>query len=399
MKIVDVRTAIVDGGWRNWVFVIIDTDEGLTGYGECTLEGREHAVAGAVEDFSRVLVGEPVGQIRHLFRRLTRHGYWESGPVISSAVGGVEIALWDLSGKQLGCSVAALLGGAVRDEIPVYSNAWYFGVSSTEDLAERARQTVALGYRGLKFDPFGTAEFQIGELELGRSMERVAAVREAVGPGVALMIEGHGRFGADSALRVAKRLEPFEVRFFEEPTPPGDDQAIARVARRSAVPIAAGERAYDIRDCQRLIAAGVSVLQPDVIHLGGISRTLAVADLCDAASVSFAAHNASGPVATAATLQLAAVAPTLLMQEMFAPVDAEWKDRVAPPGVQIRSGAVPAPTAPGIGCSLVDEEMAAHPFVPLDLEMFGKGSILDRAVDRNTPGLGSDAAADTKGDL
>jgi galactonate dehydratase len=380
VKIVDVRTVIVDGGWRNWVFVILDTDEGLTGYGECTLEGRELAVVGVVQDFRRHLIGEDPDNVRRLARQLGRHGYWESGPVISSGVGGIEMALWDLLGKSLGVPVASLLGGPVREQVEVYSNAWYFGAESSQEFAKCALETVALGYRGLKFDPFELVEFSISDLVLGRSIERVEAVRDAVGDDIALMIEGHGRFGVESALRVTKRLAPFGVRFFEEPTPPGDDTAMAQVARASSVPIAAGERAYDLRDCQRLIKAGICVLQPDVIHLGGISRTLAASELCEAASVSFAPHNASGPVATAATLQLASVAPTLLMQEMFAPLDTEWKDRVAVPPVEIRDGYVRPLKGPGLGISLDNEEIAKHPYVVRDLDLFGSSSILARPV-------------------
>jgi galactonate dehydratase len=170
------------------------------------------------------------------------------------------------------------------------------------------------------------------------------------------------------------------VRFFEEPTPAGDYVAIAQVARASSVPIAAGERAYDIRDCQQLINAGVSVLQPDVIHLGGISAMVAAAELCEASSVSFAPHNASGPVATAATLHLAALAPTLLLQEMFAPLDIEWKDRVAIPAVQIIDGHVRPPDGPGLGISLDGPEMALHPYVVRDLDLFAATSILSRTV-------------------
>ena len=299
MKIVDVRTVIVDGGFRNWVFVLIDSDDGLTGYGECTLEGREMAVAGAVQDFRRHLVGEEADDIRRLRRRMSRHGYWESGPVISSGIGGVEMALWDLFAKSLGRPLVEVLGGAVRETIPVYSNAWYFGAASPSEFAECARRTVALGYKGLKFDPFEVVEFSIDEGQLSRAIERVEAVRDAAGPDVSLMVEGHGRFGVESALRVAARLVPLNVRFFEEPTPPGDYVAIAQVARASSVPIAAGERAYDIRDCQQLINAGVSVLQPDVIHLGGISAMVAAAELCEdivaAGDVRTTGHRMEGP--------------------------------------------------------------------------------------------------------
>jgi galactonate dehydratase len=392
MKIVDVRTVIVDGGWRNWVFVMVDTDEGLTGYGECTLEGREHAVVGVVQDFRRHLAGENAESIRRVARQLGRHGYWESGPVISSGIGGVETALWDLLAKSLGVSVRTLLGGPVREQIPVYSNAWYFGAESSEEFAECARRTVALGYRGLKFDPFEVAEFSLSDIALGRSIERIEAVRDAVGDNVSLMVEGHGRFGVESALRVASRLQPLDIRFFEEPTPPGDYVALSQVARGSSVPIAAGERAYDLRDCQRLINAGISVLQPDVIHIGGISKMLAAAELCEAASVSFAPHNASGPVATAATLQLASVAPTLLMQEMFAPIDTEWKERVALPAVEIRDGYVTALRGPGLGISLDADEMARHPFAVRDLDLFGASSILSRPVRDEPPIHGAPGA-------
>jgi galactonate dehydratase len=397
VTIVDVRTLIVDGGWRNWIFVEVATDEGITGYGECTLEGRENAVVGVVEDFRRHLVGEPAGHIRRLFRRMTRHGYWEAGPVVSSGAGGIEVALWDILGKCHGVPVASLLGGPLREDIDVYSNAWYFGAESSADFAACARRTVALGYRALKFDPFAAAEFHISDRDLGRSIEKIEAVRDAVGPDISLMIEGHGRFGAESALRVIRRLEPLAIRFFEEPTPPGDEEAIRRVARAASVPIAAGERAYDTRDCQRLIAAGVSVLQPDVIHVGGIARMMAVAELCDAASVSFAPHNASGPVATAATLQVASVAPTLLMQEMFAPVDTEWKDRVAPPGVEIRGGCVRAPDGPGLGVRVDGDEARRHPYVVRDLDLFGAGSVLFRPAGHPDAGR-SEAGRSEAGD-
>jgi galactonate dehydratase len=385
VKIVDVHTAIVDGGWRNWVFVIVETDEGLTGYGECTLEGREQAVVGAVQDFRRHLLGEPADNIRRLVRQMSRHGYWEAGPVISSGIGGVEMALWDVYAKSLGTPVSSVLGGRAREEVEAYSNAWYFGATTSQEFANCARRTVALGYRGLKFDPFETAEFTIDDQMLGRSIERVAAVRDAVGDGVSLMVEGHGRFGVEAALRVSKRLEPLSIRFFEEPTPPGDERALAQVASTSAVPVAAGERAYSLRDCERLIRAGVSVLQPDVIHVGGISTMLAAAELCASLSVAFAPHNASGPVATAATLQVSSVAPSLLMQEMFAPFDTDWKDRVALPPVGVKDGRVRLPSGPGLGVSLDLAEIARHPYVPRDLDLFGGNSILARPV--NTTAL------------
>jgi galactonate dehydratase len=382
LPIVDVRAVPTDGAWRNWVFVRVETESGLVGWGEATLEGREQAVEGAISDFRRLLVGEDASQIRRLVHLMTRHGYWESGPVISSAAGGIEIALWDLLGKALGQPVHALLGGRMRDRARVYSNAWYFGSDSPSEFAECARATVAAGYTALKFDPFGTAEFTMSAAALQDAVARVSAVREAAGPRVDLLIEGHGRFGVETAIRVGRALAPHNVGFFEEPVVPGDVDALARVARAVPVPIAAGERAYEPSDCRRLIEAGVAVLQPDVIHVGGILRTLAVAALADAASVAVAPHNASGPIATAATLHVSAAIPNLLIQEMFAPIDAAWKDDIAVPPAAIAGGYVEVPRGAGLGVEVDEETAAAHPFVSRDLSMFLDSSILARPVPR-----------------
>lgn len=381
MRITDVATLLVDGSWRNWVFVRVEASGGLVGYGEASLEGREYAVEGAIKDFARRIVGHDARQIRSLRRALTRQSYWETGPVISSAVAGVEIALWDLVGKACGVPVHQLLGGAVRERMPVYSNAWYFGATTDDEFAERASATVVAGYRALKFDPFSGLDFSADDHAIARSLARVGAVREAVGPEVGVLIEGHGRFGVQAATRIARGLEPFAVTVFEEPVPPGDLGALATVAASSPVPIAAGERCVSLEECRRTVEQrAVSVFQPDIVHLGGIQTTLVAADLCDSAAIHVAPHNASGPIATAATLHAAAVMPNLLYQEMFAPQDAPWKDEVVRGLPSVDEGAVAVPDGPGLGIE-VDEVVAAlHPLVPRDLELLEAESILDRPV-------------------
>lgn len=381
LPIADVRVVWTDGAFRGWLFVRVETETGLVGWGEATLEGREHAVAGAIEDFGRVLIGRDARRIRQMLHLLTRHGYWESGPVISSAVGGVEMALWDLLGKALGQPVHALLGGKVRSRARVYSNAWYFGSEEPRDFAERARETVGIGYTALKFDPFGEAELTLSAGELRDVLARVSAVRDAVGPRVDLFIEGHGRLGVEAAIRAGNALVPFEIGFFEEPITPGHAEALALVVRSVPMPIAAGERSYELADVRRLIEMGAAVLQPDVIHIGGLIRTLAAATLGEVASVVVAPHNASGPVATAATLHVSAVVPNLLIQEMFAPVDAAWKDAVAPPGAVIQDGYVAIPDGPGLGVEVDESAAEAHPWVVRDLAMFTSSSILGRRID------------------
>jgi galactonate dehydratase len=330
---------------------------------------------------ARRLRGQNPRRIRELHDLMTRRGYWDAGPVVSSAVGGIEMALWDILGKSLDVPVHVLLGGPIRDSAAVYSNAWYFGAQTPEDFAARAEETVALGYGALKFDPFGSAGLTISEPELADSLARVSAVREAVGPHVGLLIEGHGRFGLHSAARVGRALERFDPLFFEEPVPAGDFAALRSLAEKVRVPLAAGERCYSARECKLLIeSGGVAVLQPDVIHVGGVGPLLAIASAADAAFVSFAPHNASGPVATAATLQVTALAPTLFLQEMFAPLDAPWKDAVAGPPVEVVDGRVAIPTGPGLGIELDISECERHPFVERDLKLLEDESILDRSV-------------------
>ncbi len=381
MRISDITVWKVDASWRNWVFLRVETDSGIVGFGECTVEGREHAVEGAVKDMARRLVGRDPRRIRAISDLLTRRGYWDSGPVVSSAAGGIEMALWDILGKSLDAPVHVLLGGRIRDSAPVYSNAWYFGAQTPDEFAARAAETVATGYRALKFDPFGSAGLTVSEEELAESLARVAAVREAVGPQVGLMIEGHGRFGIHSAVRIGRELERFDLLFFEEPLPPGDFGALRRVADAVRVPIAAGERCYSARECKLAIDSGaVTVLQPDVIHVGGIGALLAVSSATEVAFVSLAPHNASGPIATAATLQISALAPTLLMQEMFAPLDAPWRGVVARPAIDVDHGRVAIPDGPGLGIELDEGELEKHPFVPRDLKLLEENSILDRSV-------------------
>lgn len=371
MKATDVTALKVDASWRNWVFVRVETDSELVGWGECTLEGREHAVAGAIDDLRRRVVGQDPRHIRQILHTMTRYGYWESGPVISSAIAGIEMALWDLTGKALGVPVHQLLGGSVRERIGVYSNAWYFGASTAEEFAERAAATVDIGYRALKFDPFGTAGPSIRPDELAEAVNRVGAVRDSVGSQVQILIECHGRFDVPSAFAVARALAPLRPTFLEEPLPAGDPHAQGRLAEGIEIPVAAGERLYSPTECLTAVSlGGVSILQADVIHVGGITALMAAAAIADAHRVPIAPHNASGPIATAATLQVSTVVPNLFLQEMFAPEDAPWRSTVALPPILVENGTVAVPTGPGLGIDVDVLEAQMHPFVPRELAMY-----------------------------
>ncbi len=385
MLITDIRVHTCFAMWRNWVFVELVTDAGLTGVGEATLEGRELTMAGHLEDLRRALVGRDPRDLRARVRDLTRDPFWTGGYIAQTGVAAVEMAMWDLIGQELRVPVWRLLGGRVRDRIRVYANGWYFGVSSPDSWGERAGEVVELGYDAMKFDPFGTSGPVIDREALDRSVAIVEAVRRVVGPRVDLLIEGHGRFDVHSAIRVANALAPFDCFWFEEPIPPGNAAAMAEVRRASPIQIATGERLFSRFDYRELLTAGgASVIQPDVVHAGGIAETLAIAAMAETWMVPVAPHNPNGPVATAATLVVDAIAPNALIQEMLTPWDADWRDEVVEGNPRVVDGHLAIPDRPGLGIRLIPEEIARHPYQPVDLNFFSPASVLD-TVDLGTP--------------
>ncbi|HEX2950271.1 MAG TPA: enolase C-terminal domain-like protein, partial [Armatimonadota bacterium] len=244
MKITNVKTFIVDCFRTNWLFVKIYTDEGITGVGEATLEYKEHAADGAIEDLKRYLIGKDPEIITRHYHDMYRDAYWRGGAVLMSAISAVDTCLWDIKGKKLGVPVYELLGGKFRDSVKIYVNGWFSGAKTPEEFAQKARETVQRGVKAMKWDPFGKAYMQITNQELDTALQCVAAVREAVGGDVDLLIEGHGRFNIPSAITIAQELAPFKPLWFEEPTPPDNLDALMEVRRKSPVSIAAGERLY-----------------------------------------------------------------------------------------------------------------------------------------------------------
>ncbi|MGI8826802.1 MAG: galactonate dehydratase [Chloroflexota bacterium] len=377
-RIAAVRTFFVHGYYRNFVFVKIETDEGIAGWGECSLEGKEGAVMGAVDDYARELTGRDACAIEAHIRTMTRDSFWMNGPVLRSAMGGLETAMWDVLGKWLGVPVHTLLGGRLRDEIEAYSNAWYFGARTAEDFAAAAELPLSSGYRALKFDPFGYASATQSTHELREAVEKVAAVRSAVGPDVRIGLDAHGRFGLMSALRLLRELDRYDLYFVEEPLHPGDASGLEQVVRQSRIPIVLGERLYSRWEYRDLLERSlVPMIQPDVIHVGGILELRKIAAMAEVYGVAIAPHNAAGPISTAATLQVAACTPNAEIQEMFAPQDAPWRDDLARPPIAVVDGKVQIPHGPGLGIELDEEVALAHPGKPRSLDFYSAGSILE----------------------
>ena len=355
MKITSVETFLVP---HMFLFVRVETDEGLVGWGEPLLEGRADVVRAAVHALAERLVGADPLRIEDHWQVMTRGGFYRGGPILSSAVAGLDQALWDIAGKAYGAPVHALLGGPVRDRVRMY--AWARG-EAPDELAASAREAVAAGYTAVKMGPVRAQRFVETPAAVEVVLARVAAVREAIGPRVDLALDLHGRVSVPMARRLLPLLEPFSPLFVEEPLRPELSDQIGRLVAHSPVPIATGERLFSRTDFRPVLEAGVAVVQPDLSHAGGISevrRIAAVAEMYDAA---LAPHCPMGPVALAACLQVDFATPNFLVQEQSLAIErpAEIPFVTDPSLFALDEGHVSVPTAPGLGVSLDEEVLRA----------------------------------------
>lgn len=376
MKVVDIKTYICHCYRTNWVFCRVETDSGLYGVGEATLEYREPTVEQAILELKRYLVGRDPHDIEAFWHDTYRDAYWRGGPVLMSALAAVEMALWDIKGKDLGVPVYQLLGGKVRDRVPCYANGWFAPAKTPDEFAAKARETVRAGFKGLKWDPFGSAWQTISKHELREAIRCVRAVVEAVGDEIEILIEGHGRFNVPSAIRIAHALEEFDILWFEEPLPPDNKEGLAEVKRRVRVPIAAGERLYSRYEYREFFRLGCAdFIQPDVSHAGGIMELRKIAAMAECHHIPFCPHNPSGPVANAATLQLAACTPNFAFIETMSS-DVPWRSEVSTEEVRMEDGCMLIPQKPGLGVDIVPDEIAKHPYQPKDLRHY-QGTLTD----------------------
>ena len=362
MKVTDIKVFPVDCIRTNWVFVKVYTDEGISGVGEETLEYKEKALIGAVEHIKEYLVGKNPLTIEKHFHDIYRDAYWRGGPVLMSALSAVETALWDILGKSLNVPVYQLLGGKVNDKVRIYVNGWFAGAKTPDEFAAKAKEAVKRGVTAMKWDPFGKNYLNISNKDLNTALECVAKVREAVGDEVDLLIEGHGRFNVATGIKIAKELEQFKPMFFEEPIPPDSLDALKEVRDKSPVAISAGERLYSRWDYRKMFDLhAADYIQPDISHAGGISELRKIAAEAECRYISFAPHNPSGPVANAATLQLAAVCPNFeILEIMYS--DVEWRKDVTNEDLKYEDGYIYIPDKPGLGIEINEEECDKHPY-------------------------------------
>ena len=362
MKVTDVKIFSVDAFRTNWVFVKVYTDEGIDGVGEATLEYKEKALWGAVEHIKEYLVGQNPLDIEKHWHAIYRDAYWRGGPVLMSALSAVEMALWDILGKHLNAPVYQLLGGKCHDKVRIYANGWFAGAKRPHEFGEKAKIAMERGITALKWDPFGKNYMNISNSDLNEALECIDAVRSAVGDKVDLLIEGHGRFNVPTAIKIAKELEQFSPMFFEEPVPPDNLDALREVKDKSPVALSAGERLYTRWDYNAFFdKLPADYIQPDVSHAGGIMELKKIAAIAEAKYIPFAPHNPSGPVANAATLQLAACCPNFCILEiMYSDVD--YRKDITDEKLEYKDGYITIPDKPGLGIEINEEACLAHPY-------------------------------------
>jgi galactonate dehydratase len=355
MKITHLSTFLVP---PRWLFLRIDTDAGISGWGEPVVEGRARTVATAVDELSDYLIGLDPRRIEDIWSLMYRGGFYRGGPILMSAIAGIDQALWDIKGKDLGQPVHVLLGGPVRERIRAYS---WIGGDRPSDTAAAARDAIARGFTALKMNATAELHYIDNYAKVTQVLENVQAVRDAVGPNVGLALDFHGRVHKPMAKLLMAELAPFRLMFIEEPVLSDYLEAIPELAALSPAPIALGERLYSRYDFKRvLMTGGVDIIQPDPSHAGGITETRKIGAMAEAWDVGLALHCPLGPIALAANLQLDAVCHNAFIQEQSLGIHYnrgnELLDYVTDRSVfAYRDGMLEIPKGPGLGITINEE--------------------------------------------
>jgi galactonate dehydratase len=376
MKITAIETHVCHARMRNWIFVKVLTDQdGLWGWGEATLEWQTRGVLGAVQDVATLLVGEDPTRIEYLWQMMYRQHFWHgSGAIRNTAISGIDLALWDILGKVHGVPCHKLWGGPVRDYVRTYC---HMGGGKMEDIyktapadvarfAELAQQAVEEGFTGLKCMAVPETMPLEGLRPIHYAEACVAAIRDAVGPFIDVMVDCHARPSPRMGLLFAKALEPHGLYWFEEPCWPESVEGLAEIQRAVTTPIATGERLCNQHAFRPLLEQrAASVLQPDITHCGGLSEARRIAAMAEAYRVAIAPHNPQGPVSTAASLEFGFATPSYIICEAVHR-DVPWRQDIVSEGFTVeRDGRIVRPgNRPGLGIEINEEEVRKHPFQP-----------------------------------
>jgi galactonate dehydratase len=367
MRVTDVKPILVDpGSGKNWLFVKVDTDAGVAGWGECyTQADRDQSIAAHVQQLGRYLIGRDPFHIKH-FTHMAYHDFAGKRGAMDfySALSGTEQALWDIIGKHLDTPVYNLLGGPCRAKIRVYANGWYEGAKAPDVLAKKAAETVARGFTALKFDPFpGPWRPYIDRKTEAAAVENVRAVREAVGPEIDILVEVHRRLAPMHAVRIAHMMEASQPFWFEEPVSARSLDELAACKREIRLPVVTGEELYTKAEFRGVFEKqAADIINPDVCNCGGILELKEIAAMAEPYLVVVSPHNYnSTTIGLAATLQVAACMPNFLITEYFVNFR-ERGDDIAVDPFRVENGYIQLPTGPGLGLDLKEEELTKHPY-------------------------------------
>jgi galactonate dehydratase len=377
VKIVDLRVTVVGAPWRELVFTELTTDTGLTGVSEVRMVNKTDTLVACIGELApRYVLGADPFDVERLAWNVQRAEYGRPGEVTQSALSAFDVACWDLMGQSLGVPVWKLLGGKFRERVPAYANGWYQSEREPAAIAALASRVVGRGYRAMKLDPFGAASAELPAADRRRAESIVKAVRDAVGPDAAILIEMHGRFTPATAARVAAMLEVYDPEWIEEPVPPDNTAALQRVRASTRIPIATGERAHTIGEIRECVESGAAdIVQADLTHFGGFRPMKQLAGWADAHYLLLAPHNVCGPVGTIANVHFGVATPNYKLLEHFNDFADPWVQELVDraPVVDHADGCFALPERPGLGVVLNHDACAAHPRTGGRLKLFEAG--------------------------
>jgi galactonate dehydratase len=343
-----------------WLFLKVMTDDGLVGWGEPVVEGRADTVKAAVEELSSYIIGQDPMRIEDLWQVMYRAGFYRGGPILTSAISGIEQALWDIKGKFYNAPVYDLMGGASRDKIRVYN---WIGGDRPSDVREAALQQIAAGFTAVKMNASEELHYIDSFSKVEKVIERIATVREVGGSDFGIGIDFHGRVHKSMAKILAKELDQYRPMFIEEPVLPENNEALKEIARYTSAPIATGERMYTRWGFKELLQQGiVDIIQPDVSHAGGILETRKIAAMAEAYDVALAPHCPLGPIALASCLQVDACSPNAFIQEQSLGIHYNQGNDILdyilnPQTFEYQDGFVSLPKGPGLGVEVNEEKV------------------------------------------
>jgi galactonate dehydratase len=351
---------------RPYVFVKIETDAGVVGWGEATLEGKAGAVIATVRDLRDFLIGQNPMPVEHYWQALYVHSFYRAGPVLGSAISGIDQALWDIRGKVLGLPVYRLLGGPL--DARGVRGYCHVRAQTKDELAKVRASAKQLGITAFKSGIPGPYEWLGTNRAIRRAVQSITRLREGLGDDIDIGIDFHAKTSPSVATIICKEVEPLHLMFIEEPCPPENVKAMARIARRTTTPIATGERLVASYSCRELIELGVAdILQVDVNHVGGISALWKVGAMAEAAGILMAPHACEGPIGGIATLHVDAAMPNFLVQEVCSGVEPTFKEKIWEewlgfPAMRMRNGYFPLPERAGLGIEVSEKALAKYPF-------------------------------------